>query len=232
MLALALMYCTQDEPFLRLHLPAMVGKVDPANVVAASERVDDGASACLRTLGIEPFYIPFSGHWADFLNQLLQRAQIRGYSKVIRLDPDELVFPDTFSWTNAQLNQASMIAFPRWNFWYDRCHVMGDWPDYQWRAWRLDRGIQYVGKVHEQPMYQGPDTLVQDRVPIFHYGNVSMTAIRRRWLYYQNYDRRERGLPPLAEVPPDANLSWGSLPFDKPQPLDPAVVGPLAPFDE
>lgn len=239
MLTLVMLIAAHDEPYLRLHMPVYMGAFrvgKKLNVIAAST---DGAETdsykYMQSIGAQVHTVDFNWDWSLALNQLLDIARTAKVDRVLRMDPDELIFPDDPKRIDAMLDSYSVLAFPRFSYFYDRTQVnTNSYPDLQFRAWRLDDRIRYQGKIHEGIVFTGPPSEVVhlNNVQIHHYGDIGKENIQRRALLYVNARRRDQGLPPLKKVPADQQPGASTQPFMGIQPLDPQTVGIYAPFSE
>lgn len=240
MLTLLMMLNQNDEPYLRLHLPVYLdafrseGKL---NVIAASsDGTQTDAFRYMKDLGVAPISIPFEDwDWSKFLNQMLSYAQARGVTKVLRLDPDELMWPTDVAKIDNYLDVYSLLAFPRYSFFWSRDQVnTASFPDLQSRAFRLDGRVHYEGRIHEYPVFTGNPEEMADihAVKIHHYGDVGKAQVQRRALFYINDRRRAENLPLLTEVPADQQPGAPTQRFQGRQPLDPVACGKYAPFKE
>lgn len=245
-LALVLMINPNDLPFLRLHLPVFKDSFDGLVCIA------DPAEGCehieyVKSQGADVIYRTFDNNWSAQFNAVIDYVENLGYQALVRLDPDELIFPRDADAIRMLLERYTILCFARYNFWVDRLHYTpGIYPDWQCRSWLLNQGIRLGGQHHEgvgwlqYDMFEGDpiaDTPRQVlRVPhinLYHYGNVGRERILERDLHYVNVDREKAGHPPLDERPAErAFPTRHSIPFTGVQPLDPAVVGAVAPWSE
>jgi len=239
MLTLVFLFHQSDEPFLRLHLPVYMGAFRSGrklNVIAAStDGNETDAYKFVQSLGIQTHTVDFNWDWSAALNQLLDIARTAKVDRILRMDPDELIFLDDPKRIDAMLDAYSVLAFPRFNFWYSRTQVnVNSYPDLQFRAWRLDDRIRYQGKIHEGVVFTGPPTEVahMNNIHLYHFGDLGKENIQRRALMYINVKRREQGLPLLKKVPADQQPGATTQPFMGISPIDPNVCGLTAPFDE
>jgi hypothetical protein len=233
-LALAMMFCNQDLPFLKLHFPVLRACFEKI-YCATGDDTDCEAADYLRTNGVQIIPLAFDNNWAEFWNKFIITLMAHGVERMIRLDPDELMFPDHIAYVDILLNHFELIGFPRWNFWYDRTQYnINAYPDSQWRAWRLEGHVSYFGTVHEGISFSGQrdEIALPMNIPIFHYGDIGKANINVRALRYINYDLVNKGLPTVKEIPPGRQPGAATTPFTDPQPLDPVVIGKYAPFEE
>lgn len=229
-ICLGLMFHQGDLPFLRLHIPYLRQGFE--HIMAGSDDTSSEAAEFLRGCGAEVVPVPFNDHWSESLNALIDAATGR-YDKMIRLDPDELIFVEDIPRIEAGLDRARMLITARYNFWFSRETMdIGAFPDFQCRMWRLDGNVRYQGKRHEG-LVSGPgDMVMLPGVYLYHYGDASTTGYMHKALKYFNYARRDTGQPLVDKLPDDVYPGANVAIFAGAQPLDPAVVGKTAPFDE
>lgn len=246
-LALVLMVNNRDLPFLKLHVPVYRYSFD--GLVCIGDPTDGGeAMHYMESIGATIGFSKWKYDWGSFANKVFGLAEQLGYDAAMRMDPDECLMPDA-GWRIRKMleAEASLLVFPRHEFWGDRYHVRGNvWPDDQARAWRLNRGIVVQGKKHEGVLFSAhglaEDTtdpncrVLRIRDPhlhIWHYCWSSKTAILNAMRKYQSQAQVAMGQSPEVNFAPDQPLAFHpTIPFTTPQPLDPDTVGPYAPFDE
>lgn len=226
-LALGMMFCKGEINWMKLHLPEFTWCFD--GIVAVTDDLS----------GDEPFYLtrhfsghvyshPFNSDWSEMLNHLIDHAESEGYDAIARIDPDEAIHVSDIAILRAELEMQDVLFLPRFNFWEDRYHYLPEWyPDFQARAFRLNKGIRYVGKRHE---HLNTTAGAITSATLFHYGWIGPGVLRQD-LKYLNYARIDAGLLPLAERPTDREYPQHSpVYFEGIQPLDPAIVGATAPW--
>lgn len=234
-----------DLPFLKLHLPVFKDAFDSLVCIADPEEGCEHIEY-VETLGATVKLAPWQYDWGNYATQLFDYAEALGYDAAMRMDADECLFADAgYRIKEILTNEATLICFPRHEFFGDRYHVRGDiYPDHQARAWRLGRGIVVQGKKHEGIGFAEhgltehtdvPDIRVlrtrEERLHIFHYGYSSPQAIYNVMLKYQRQAQVAAGDPPEVNFPPDQPLvQFPVVPFMRPQPLMPDEVGIYAPF--
>lgn len=160
-----------------------------------------------RTRGfLEKFPItitPFTWH-DDFSmarNMLIDEVRRLGYTRMMMLDADETIYPHTIKLLQHYLDECDIIRFPRINFINDDQHFCPDvFPDYQDRAFNLDKDIRYGNKVHENIInHDDYRTVIAPSVNIYHYGwckplaDVALKNI--------NYERVKKGQEKLEKLP-------------------------------
>lgn len=242
----------RDSHWLNLHLPAFVRYFDGIVAVGQPDNDDETVNAIVqcRRLGIsgEYYEYPFNNNWSEMFNHVIDHAESshEKYDAIIRLDPDEAMFGADISTAAALLTQYAILCFPRINYWQDRLHYTPViYPDWQARAWQLNKGIRLGGAVHEgigwtkHNMFEGGqddtprEVLRVPSIPIHHYGNVGKERILERDLFYLNLERQKAGLPVLTERPADrAFPTRHNIMYHAQQPIDPIAVGLYAPFKE
>lgn len=235
-----------EEAWLKLHLPVIADCFD--FIVVVCEPGDEGIPFFSnQNVPTHIYEHPFNNNWSEMYNRVIQHAEDLGCDAIVRLDPDELLFPEDISAIRQLLTEYKILCFARYNFWADRLHYTpGIYPDWQARAWVLNQGIHLGGQHHEGinwlelKMYEGDafaDTPRQVlRVPtinIYHYGNVGRERMLERDLHYVNVDREKAGHPPLTELPKGREFpTRHSIIFHGRQPIDPETVGIYAPYKE
>lgn len=235
-----------DNHWLRLHLPAIASAFD--GVVIAT---DDDKMTTHRTIEIalaadvkklDIFEHSFNDNWSEMFNHTIEHAEKLGYDAILRLDPDELMFPDHIQRVRELLEDkvSAIGCVPRYNFWLDRLHYVEQapfYPDWQRRAFCLNRGVKYSGQRHEGLTWPS-DTMKRYMplaivAPIFHYGDIYLPNILARDLKYLNMAHRDAGAPELAERPADRAIPHrDTVLFEGQQPINPNVCGIYAPFTE
>jgi glycosyltransferase involved in cell wall biosynthesis len=229
-LCLALAF--QDEaPWLRLHLPVFAGAADGL-VGLDGGSVDDSADV-FRAFGGVVHQRAFDWNFGAHMNALMAACEAEGYDALLRLDPDEVIYPALVENVRDWLATYDAVAVPRYGFIGDRLHHNPRWhPDYQVRGLRLGVGLRYGGLVHEQINYRengyrlayvANDPLLH----LYHYGWILPLEARRE---------REGKYAALVGGNPDpaAHLAEG-YPYHErytgPQPLDPVTIGARAPLE-
>ena len=246
-LALGLMF-TNEIGFLKLHLPIYKNSFD--GIVALTDpRTTDGSTEFLwNEMGAAVMEKEWSYDWGDFATTLCRFAEEKGYDAIMRMDPDECLMPQAGSAIKLMLERtAALLCFPRHEFFGDRTRARADlYPDYQARAWHLNRGIRVQGKRHEGVGFaehglSEHTTEPKNRVyrlkdpylHIFHYGWIGREGIYRNQVKYQSHAQVEAGGPPEVNFGEDFQLvDLPTIPFTEPQPIDPEACGIYAPFKE
>lgn len=244
-LAIVMMF-SNELPWLKLHLPVFASSFD--GIVSITDpKTTDGSYEYVREISeIDPLIRTWTYNWGEFATAVCNYAEAMGFDAVMRLDPDECLMPDAGHEIKRLLtNDATLLVFPRHEFFGDRLHVRADiYPDSQARAWRLNRGIVVGGLRHEGVNFSqhglsehsdNPDTKVLRlrNIHIYHYGWASNAGIRDNQIKYQSHAQVSAGGPP--EVAPTFDPPLASFPtveFNDPQPLNQKLIGSYAPYTE
>jgi hypothetical protein len=243
-LALGLIF-TNELPFLKLHLPVYKDGFD--GIVAITDpKTTDGSTEYLHSLGAAIIEYEWQYNWGDFATKLCDYAESLGYDAICRIDPDECLMP----WAGSEIRlllhrDATLLCFPRREFFGDRKHVRQDLGlDWQARAWRLRRGIVVGGKRHEGVNFAQhglseytPDPncrVLRTTSPfIYHYGWASPRSIWDNMVKYQSHAQIDAGGPPEVAFPPGTELvTFPTIEFTESQPLDPQTIGIYAPYED
>lgn len=223
-----------SEHWLNCHLNKILESTAIDGLVAVDGGSTDHSADVIKTHGGYVYDRQFDWNFAAQSNHLMYTATSLGFEALLRLDPDELMYPAHIGYIKEQLDEYDVVRLPRYNFWMDRLHWTSDsYPDWQARLFRLGSNIHWQGRVHEQlyiPTYM--NVLLSSETPIFHYGDIAV-----RPLTHYNYARLMNGLPPVDALPPDApdeyrNPKRQSVLFEKKQPINPFDIGIHAPFSE
>lgn len=249
-----------DLDFLRLHLPAYAHCFDGIIIVVETRKETETLVRVLADI-IPDFnsmvYImerKFNNNWSEMFNHVLDYTEELGvdarafedqpFDAIVRLDPDEAIFPQDVTLIRDLLETYIILCFARYNFWGDRLHYTpGVYPDWQCRAWRLHRGIRLGGQHHEgvgwtqYGMFEGDpvadtprEVLRVPTINIYHYGNVGRERILERDLHYVNVEREKAGHPPLDTLPEGREFpTRHSISFHGQQPIHPRAFGVYAP---
>jgi hypothetical protein len=154
--------------------------------------------------------------YAHARNTLIKDAEALGYDWLMMLDADESMLPDDLvSMCNYMENGYESLIFPRYEFVDDFHHFCPSfYPDYQARAFKLNMGYHYTGKLHEDlhkgqdpPARKMPYSTLLPMCHIFHYGKSKPTE--EVWKKYDTYERIAAGKDP-RDRPPEVPLpnSW------------------------
>lgn len=243
---LALLFAFHNEKeWLDLHYPVWVrsdaidgvialdtGSTDNSVLSISPGKYDVNIALLREVYGFGPFDKMF--------NALISAAETLGYDAVLRLDPDELVFPEHIAGIKKLLEQYKLVCLSRYDFWSDRMHYTPAlYPDFQARAFRLNEGIRLRGKIHEgvnwseRGWVEGIDVLKDTKYPIYHYGNI-LPHRKERKLHYINQYQLTHGQEPVKMNDVDFTKVQDAhrdvVPFVGRQPLDPELIGYTAPF--
>ncbi len=230
-LALAMM-TKNCSGYLRLHLPKLLESAAIAGLITIDDDSIDDTVEVVESFGGKVYYHALEGNYSAQCNRLIAVCEALGFDALLRLDPDECMFPNDINSVLYLLQEWQVVRLARYNFWKDRLHwTKESYPDWQGRAFLLRRGVYWQGKVHEQ-LYI-PPYIKECRygdAPIYHYGDIGSID----GLKHYNYDRMLRGLEPVNALPDDApdnfkNPCRPSDLFEGKQPIDPLVVGVYAP---
>ncbi len=233
-LALAFMM-QNDAHWLTLHLPLF----QDSGVFDGAVCVDGGSTDVsvlyVESLGVSVYRRAFDWNFGVQGNFLIQCCEAEGYDALLRIDPDETMFPQDMRRVREALQQhpGTLIGLQRRHFVGDRRHVHRDWQhDPQWRAWNLSDRRRYPEgqRVHEVPSHGVTDRLLLDDVYLFHYGYLKSAAeVNYRTAVYEAL---KQGVPlPKREDYADSTMDIPCVPYDGAQPLDPQVIGIHAPFE-
>lgn len=233
------MFMNADLPWLKLHLPVYLssGVFDGVVALAGDRYTPLELADMVRGHSLFVGYRAFDWHFGNQANHLVDCCERQGFDALFRADPDELVSGDHLRRMRATLeaHPDKLIGLSRLHFIGDRLHIQPDWrPDFQWRAWTLNRGVRYGddARVHELPTAGVPNERYElDEAVILHYGYIEPAPVRAYKI--AAYEAVQKG---LALPKREAYAHWSPLdiprvPFVGDQPLDPAVIGVHAPFE-
>lgn len=236
---ICLAFLFQNEAhWLNQHMPVW-NKVPWHGIVALDGGSADESVSIVKSYGGSVFKRPFDWSFREQLNALIWHCEMSGYDALVRLDPDELMFPDDLNLVIDYLQRGQgAIMWPTVNFEKDRNHWMPDkYPDYHIRAWHLNKGVKYDGIVHIGPDQSlaeaGIVPLVLRNIHLYHYEGLRSDPARR--LKHINYALLAKGETPLTTLPPndEGQLGWRPYePYRLLQPLAPEEIGLRAPFED
>jgi hypothetical protein len=189
-----------EEHWLRLHLPTLmrVSEFMSVDLVGLDGGSEDFSSSIIREFGGKTFSRPFD-NFGEQAEALLRLCESLGYNFILRLDPDELMFPEQMTQVFSFLMQgAGAISMSRFNFEEDRWHYRPDvFPDMQVRG--IDtRCCKYVGAVHESVLCKTEIVMAPD-ISIFHYEGLNTPE--HKMLKHINYKRMVKHLPRFEKLP-------------------------------
>ncbi|MBZ0291422.1 MAG: hypothetical protein K8L99_02535 [Anaerolineae bacterium] len=213
-----------EADWLKLHLPVWCA-ADIDGLVAVDGGSSDDSADVARSFGATITERPFDWNFAAQGNALIEACERAGYDAMLRLDPDEVMFPESINLIRCALVDWPKLSLPRFNFVRDRYHYAPDWyPDHQQRAWWLKRGVRYPAhlRVHEVP--EGIPALRFNNAHIYHYGWIKdADVLGQKSVKYAQVQGRDVIYQGGGEYP-----SYKPFPFDI-QPQDPAEIGARAP---
>jgi hypothetical protein len=220
-----------EAGWLRLILPTLQQPFVDGIVILDGGSQDD-TQAVAEDHGAFVAERPFDYDFAAHANALINVCEAYGFTMMLRLDPDELVFPSTLMRVRSTLEAVhEIVGLPRRHFWGDRLHVHADWyPDPQWRAWRLGCGVKYEStlKVHEIPSLNVPRRMLE-HADIFHYGYTVKPSKRRYRAALYEAIQAGVPLPNESTFTDDTPLIAPTTLYTDEQPLDPYTIGIHAP---
>lgn len=198
----------KNEAFiLSQTLPRMLDKFD--GVICAYTSGEDETGKILAENGVKVLPYEWTHDWADARNAVIKTAEMLEFNWMLMLDADEAMLRDDLDSFRklAEGESYNGFAFPRYEFVDDFQHWSPVfYPDLQARAFPLNQGFHYRGKMHEQLCFKDYDCTAWQakrlhRAPqhIFHYGKskpVAEVAFK-----YLNYDRAYQKLPLLDRLP-------------------------------
>lgn len=189
-----------DAHWLFEHLPVMFSCFDV--IIGVDGGSGDGSAEVIKRHGGIVYERKFDYNFSAQLNFAIEKAEEHGATMMLRLDPDEIMFPEHITSIRDLLTEYKAVILPRITFEKDRRHYWAEpFPDFQVRAFQLGQGIRYAGKVHESPMSGmlnkgwliGQDIMTAPHAMIYHYEG--LYSARFKALKHHNYKRMERGEP-------------------------------------
>lgn len=193
------MLVSGEEQFIYKIFPAVSSKFSGVVIL------DSGIGPATREfLSKFPIHItPFN--WCDDYalarNMLIDEVRRLGYTRMMQLDADEMIYPSDVKILQHYLDECDIVRFPRINFINDDRHFCPDvFPDYQDRAFNLDKDIRYGNKVHENIINHDSYRLViTPSINIYHYGWCK--PIEEITLKNINYERIKNSQEKLKRLP-------------------------------
>lgn len=227
-----------ERKWLELHMPVITAAKRIDGIVGVDCSSADGSAEAFRQFTSHVFpYTPVNDY-SDQFNRLLFHCKQLGFEALLRLDPDELMFPDDMDCVVATLRAGRpFLTLPRYNFEEDRQHYETySYPDYQGRAFHLHPELRYDNRMHETVTASasrlGWSAKPVENAHIYHYARIVDPI--QTYLFHENGARRIKGVPLCTpeEVPEHARHHQARELFLKgPQPLDPLVIGVRAPLE-
>lgn len=217
-----------SAPWLELHLPLWLEALTVNGLVAVDGGSTDSSASIASAYSVKVVRRDFDWDFAAQGNALIQACEDAGYDMMLRLDPDEAMFPADIDRVGYALDYKQIVALPRYNFVKDRQHYNPDWhPDFQRRAWRLNCRVRYPNyqRVHEVP--EGLPVQILDGVHIYHYGWIADPDIlAQKSVKYAQMAGEQVEYSGGGEYPP-----YEPFPADKPQPHNYEEIGLRAPME-
>jgi len=174
--------CTDELNFLKRHVPSLMPHFD--GVFVCDGGSTDGSVEYLKALGVNLSQGDFGRYstWDEpaHKNTVIKEAEKAGFGWMLSLDADETMFPEEIENAKGFMDSHNqMLVFPRIEFFGDIHHYKHSlYPDYQGRAFPLNRGF-YWGKPIHSVLYKGKDELscwetkkfiIVPNAQIYHYG--------------------------------------------------------------
>lgn len=229
-----------ERHWLDLYLP-LHSQANVDGIVALDGGSSDGSGDILADYGAQVLERPFDWNFAEHINFLIYGCEILGYDALLWLSPDENMFPAEIDLVREELEAgAELMSLARVNFEEDRAQWMPAlYPDYQWRAFQLGKGVMKSGRVHETVPPKIRDRLNTkiSRAQIYHYEGIRADFAERDYKH-QCYAAIRDGVDPFKikrrkQMPKGWKPVWRARePYLPKQPLDPAEIGALAPFED
>lgn len=185
---------------------------------------DDYTREILDQFGFQVHRQEWPNNYATARNVLIQCAEEAGMDYLIMLDADEALDRKQSEKLQQYANDFDAIVMPRIEFVQDTSHF-DDYlfPDFQLRAFKLNKGYHYRNNIHEMLHDSSGVPLMSVRggrtkkhriltVPdvfLYHYGRTAEKS--QLALKYMNYDRQMKGQPKLDKLPEGYNLDDAQL---------------------
>lgn len=198
---------------------------------------DDYTREILDQFGFQVHRQEWPNSYAQARNILIQCAEEAGMDFLVMLDADEALDRHQAIKLMAYAHDFDAIVLPRIEFVGDFDHFDDHlFPDFQLRAFRLNKGYHYKNKIHEMLHDESGVALMGVRggrtakhriltapdIFLYHYGR---TAEKQQLaLKYINYDRQQKGESKLESLPDgfdveNAQLWSNFIQFYGPHPL-------------
>lgn len=201
-----------DERALVRHLPVISSYFDSR--IAVDSYSKDGSINALIKNGFNIFQRKWNNNYAEARNEVIKRAELMGLEGLIMLDADECMFPDDIRKVKKLLEKHEAIKLPRYEFGPNSEYYNPKlYPDYQGRAFQLNKGYHYRNPLHEI-LYQGEDRIAVSQkdgffasteTHIYHYGRCK--SPKEIWLKYHNYNLILKGETPITTIPSNINFN-------------------------
>jgi glycosyltransferase involved in cell wall biosynthesis len=185
---------------------------------------DDYTREILDQFGFVVHRQEWPNNFATARNILIQCAEEAGMDYLIMLDADEALDRNQVIKLQKYAHDFDAIVMPRIEFVQDTDHFDDHlFPDFQLRAFKLNKGYHYKNKIHEMLHDKSGVALMGVRggrtkkhriltVPdvfLYHYGRTADKA--QLVLKYINYDRQIKGESKLEKLPDGYNLDDAQL---------------------
>jgi len=195
-----------DEEILKKHLP-IISKCFTTKIAVDSSTLDR-TNIVLKENGFIVYRREWDYNYSEARNLVIQKAEELGMEAMLMLDSDECMFPKDIEKIRKLLEQYEAIKLPRYEFgptkeWYNPTL----YPDYQGRAFQLNKGYHYRNKIHEilyrkqeeKSIFEQDGFYPSDETHIYHYGRCK--DLNKIWLKYENYRRIQENKKILLEIP-------------------------------
>jgi glycosyltransferase involved in cell wall biosynthesis len=209
-IALGMIVGNKEGEFLKKHLPILSPKFDTCIAVASCEDTDPGLKALFDNK-VNTVQREWNNNFSDARNAVIEIAEDFGMDALLMLDADEVMFPEDIDKIKELLESHQALKLPRYEFGPTKEFYNPTlYPDYQGRAFQLNKGYHYRNKVHEL-LYQGEEEkcvfekdgfYASSKTHIYHYGRCK--ALTDVWLKYHNDGLIMDGKEPLTEIPAGA----------------------------
>jgi len=206
-----------EEDMLRRNLRLVAPYFD--GVVIGDDNSTDGSFEVLEESTVGVVILPLDeGTFADKRNEVIEEAEDLDYDAIVFLDADESMFSTDIELIQTRLKSYEAIAMSRYEFGPDVEHYNPKlYPDFQGRAFVLNKGYHYEGDLHETLFRKGSNVSVFDEgkfylskdTPIFHYGRCK--SKEEIWLRYHNYNLIKEGKPTIDKIPEGVKIDLSDV---------------------
>ena len=207
-----------EEVMLRKHLPILAPCFD--GIIFGDDNSTDGTFDFLENeLKCGIIIIPIGGDsFAQKRNDVIEEAEELGYDAILFLDADECMFPEHIENIREMLTKFDVIALARFEFGPDREHYNEKlFPDFQGRAFKLNKGYEYRHKLHEilyikdheKSVYEEKGFYFTLNNQIYHYGRCKPKE--ELWLRYHNYNLIQEGKPTIDKIPEGVDIDMSEV---------------------